>query len=288
MSLKFQTPEIALHKYLDYRAYLRDLYAEYKKVTKPFSYEAFSEVLGFKRTNYMYQIINNLRPLTEKSAKKIASAIPLKNWDRKYFLTIVAFGHAKKAADREELFQKIISLRSEKLKSDLDKSMLSYFSEWYHPVVRELVELPQFNPEPKWIASQLNPPISEDEASQSFQLLQRIGYITYNPSLKKWEQSQPVVSMPREVASIALIRYHQQLLDKAKESIINIPAKEREIAALTMTLSNEDFKKLKTILQEFRKQIIEEFAEAKNPERVAQFNMQLFPLSEIQNQDEEK
>jgi uncharacterized protein (TIGR02147 family) len=169
------------------------------------------------------------------------------------------------------------------MESELDRSLLEYFSEWYHPVVRELVVMPDFVPDPGWIASHVHPKIDPERAAASFSLLQRIGYLQFDVATQKWQQTQPVISMPQEVASLGLLQFHRAMMERARESLQNTPPLSREIGAITLSLSQEGFVELKGRLQEFRKEVRKRFGESSgNLTGVFQLNVQLFPVSKLE------
>jgi uncharacterized protein (TIGR02147 family) len=200
--------------------------------------------------------------------------------ERRYFVALVRHLNAKDAAARELAFQEILDVRLEVLTSDLDRNELEYFSEWYHPAVRELVTFPDFDPSPEWIAKRLIPSIKPDQAARSFALLQRIGYIVFDAAAGRWMQVQTHLQMPREVRSLALVRFHQEMLERAKESLLRIPAADREVGELTLTLTDAEFVELKRMLQDFRAQIAGRFGRSTDVDAVAQLNVQLFPIAQ--------
>lgn len=67
------------------------------------------------------------------------------------------------------------------------------------------------------------------------------------------------------------------------ESLLEGRPEEREFGSVTLALTEEEFKQLKFELRHFRKRIYKETLvnrEQKPGDRVFQFNIQLFPISE--------
>ena len=52
-----------------------------------------------------------------------------------------------------------------------------YFSNWYHPVIRELVTMRDFNGDSKSLARMIRPPITVKQAQESVKLLLKLGLI---------------------------------------------------------------------------------------------------------------
>ena len=76
-------------RYIDYKAYLKDLYTQVKKHFGRYSYIKFTEELGLGHCNAMYLIIHGKRPLTVKAAKRSCKPLGLIGVERQYFLKLV-------------------------------------------------------------------------------------------------------------------------------------------------------------------------------------------------------
>jgi len=80
------------------------------------------------------------------------------------------------------------------------------------------------------------------------------------------------------VASLNIINYHKQV-SRLAEGAHDISAKEeRDISALTLGISEEDFQRIKARIQAFRKEIMDIAMASSEPDRVYQLNFQLFPV----------
>ena len=74
-----------------------------------------------------------------------------------------------------------------------------YLSRWYIPVIRELAQSPAFQPAPAWIARQLRPPITADEAEQALSVLSSLGMRVEDED-GRLLQAEGAVVTPREVS----------------------------------------------------------------------------------------
>ncbi len=280
---KLEHTELNVFRFLDPRDCLKDVYEQLKQEGKARSYDSFSEWLGFGRNSYSHQVISGVRTITEKAAHRICDALALTGNARKYFVATCNYHYAKASEEREAAIQEILTLRRDVMVSDLDAAQIEYFSEWYHAVVRELVATPDFSPDAAWIAARVNPELTEDEAAYSFKLLQRIGYVEFDAKQGRWVQSDRAVNTPPQVRSLALQRFHRQMMERAREAIFDVPSAERDISAVTLPLTDEQFSALKKQLIETRNTVLEGFStlNAKNATswRVYQLNTQLFPVT---------
>jgi len=263
--------------YVDCRAFLLEYFQKTKTAVGRYSYAEFAADLGFAPTGFINQIVKGRRPLTVRMSTRIAAALGLNGLERRYFVTLTNYTNEKSTKIREELFQKLISLKTTALPSADDQDILTYFSEWYHPVIRELVGRQDFSADPAWIAENLIPRIRPNQAKNSLALLKRLGLIKLVKN--RLQQTEKSLSTGPQVKNISVIRYHQQMIDLGKEALTRTNAKDRNITALTVRISAADAEVMMQKLYDFQMQLLKE-AEAKNDgEKIYQVNMQMFPVA---------
>ncbi len=278
--LKSTSSKILVTKYLDYKEYLAAVYLEMKQANEVYSYVQFAIDLGFSSSNVMYLIIKGQRPLTSKTGKKIADALDLKGIERKYWDDLVAYFKADQAPERESLFQDLVLQKSKTLsESDVLSSQLEFFSEWYHGAIYELSFMDGFNEDPRDIANTLVPKIRVDQAKKSIALLEKLGLFIRDEKTNRLRPSQEQITTGHEISSMALVRYHQKMLELAKQALLTIELEEREISATSVTLTFATFSQIKQEIRDFRAKLMKIAVEDKAADRVYQMNFQLFPLS---------
>ncbi len=272
--------KIPVSKYLDFKEYLEALYHAMKSEMESYSYAQFSEDLGFAKTNILYLIIKGQRPLTPKNGKKIAEALGLKGPERKYWEDLVAYFKSEAAPEKEALFQNLVEQKSKALgDSDSLIAQLEFFTEWYHGAIYELSFTPAFTDEPKELANLLMPRIRVDQAKKSLALLQTLGLLAPDETTKKLRPTQAQITTGHEISSLAIVRYHQKMLELAKQALLTIRMEEREISATSMAVHPDKLPRIKREMRSFRKKILAIAGEDKDPERVYQMNIQFFPMT---------
>ena len=276
--------EIKPSGFLDYRVYLGSLYSSLKQrlITEGegFSYLLFADLLGFGATTAMHQIVHGYRPLTRKAAVKVVKALRLTGLERRYFLALVDHGNAKSSATREALFEKLVNLKEQALPDESDKATLAYFSEWYHPVIRELVGTPGFRNDPVWIAGHIVPRIRPEQVRASLALQEKLGLIAFDAERQTYVQTKARISTGHRVKGMALTRYHQQMIEHGREALTRIDGKRRDISALTVNVDEATAQRLKSMIHAFQLQLLDEAERAGAGDEVIQINIQLFPFTE--------
>ena len=278
-ALKAAAEKAAPTGFLDYRDFLSAVYSQLKKSLDRYSYIQFAADLGFGRTNVVHLIIQGTRPLSAKAAEKVADSLSLNSIENEYLVTLAKYQNARSPRQRDELFDEIHAIKNRVLKSDIDRSQLEYFSEWFHPVIREMTFMADFKSDPDWIASKIFPRIRPEQARKSLALLESLKLIAFNAELSRHVATTTRVSTGDEVASIAVIRYHQQSIGLGRESITSVNEERRDVSAVTVCVSEAAARRMKAEVQAFRKKILAIADEVKDGDEVYQLNMQLFPLT---------
>jgi len=280
-ALKSAATAISPTGFLEYRDYLSALYHWLKNNLDRYSYVQFASDLGFGKTNVAHLIIQGKRPLSVKAAERIAASIELGALDKEYLVTLVRYQNARSPRQREELFDAIHALKNRLLKSSLDRSQLEYFSEWYHPVIREMTFMTEFDSDPDWIAAKIFPRIRPEQARKSLALLESLNLIRFDGALNRHVPTAARVSTGDEVASIAVIRYHQQSIALGRDAMTSVSEDRRDISAVTVCVSEAMAQRMKVEVQAFRKKILAMADEVKKGDQVYQLNIQLYPLTKV-------
>lgn len=277
--LKEVCQQIKPSQYLEYEPFLEDVFQWIKLRSKSYSYILFAEDLGFSKTNVIHLMIRGKRRLSVKGAERIIEALLIKSTERLYLETMVRYQNARLASDRETFFARLMELKSKSLSSPLEQSQLEYYNEWFHPVIREMIGIRGFNPDPYWIVKHIEPRVLPDQARKSLALLEELEMVKRNENKNQLELTQQHISTGDEIASHAVVRYHQRTIEIAREAVMNFDHTERNISSVTMSISEDVFEKITNEISEFRKRILEISEQSNDPDRVYQLNIQLFPFT---------
>jgi uncharacterized protein (TIGR02147 family) len=264
--------------YLDYRHYMSDLFASLKAEDHSFSFRAFAKHAGSTSPNFFQLIRDRKLNIGPANIVALSAALGLSKKEEEYFETIAAFDHAKTHEEKDRHFHRMLVSREYRSIKQLEKEQYVYFSHWYIPVVRELVTCPDFSGEPAWIAERIVPQISESKVRKGISLLESLGLIGKEGG--RWIQTvNSAISTPSEVISLAIIKYHQDVIALARESLERFDMNERDIRSVTIGVSNEGFGEIKKRMEAFWKELIAFGDTQKTVEQVLQVNMQVFPLT---------
>jgi uncharacterized protein (TIGR02147 family) len=272
--------EIDIFNYFDYREYLRDIFAVYKKGQKGFSFRSFAEDSGIKSPTYMNRVINGSRNLSEKYFPNICEYFQLTAAQARYFKTLVDFSNTKDPAQKETVLKKILTLRYSKGEYKIEDKKLHFYSKWYYPVVRELVTVADFQDDFNLLARLCRPRITAVQAQGAVKYLLKNDFIRKNPD-GTYSQTHQIISTGMEVNSTILRKYYRQLMAQYMDAIDTEKRENRDISSLTMSVSEKVFQSIKKEIQDFRKRLLTMAKkDAGKPERVCLVGLQLIPRSE--------
>lgn len=271
-------PAADVFAYLDYRAFLRDVYTTKKASGRGFSYRVFSRRAGLKSPNYLKLVIDGDRSLTAPMAERFAQACDLTGEAARYFCDLVAFNQAQTAAERSEQYGKLARFRRFRAAQRLELAHAAYHAHPWVPAIRELAAREDFREDPGWIARTLIPEISAAEARSALDTLLSLGLLVRDDG-GRLRQGEALVTTGAESQAVHLRAYHRAMIQRGAEAIDTVPQPERDISSLTLCLGPDGLARLKARLQAFRRELLEWSALEERPEQVVQLNFQLFPLS---------
>jgi uncharacterized protein (TIGR02147 family) len=197
--------------------------------------------------------------------------------EARYFEHMVAFAQAKTHDERNAHYAFMLDLKQTIAAAPLEKQHYEYYSNWYNPVVRELVVAPDFCGDFKSLAKNISPPITPEQARRSVGLLLELGLIRKDG--ERYLQTAPLVSTGPVADSIAVANFHRKTAYLAAESFDRHTRQERAISSCTIALSEEHFKLLRQEIADVRKRALELAEDPVEGNKVYQMNLQLFPVS---------
>jgi uncharacterized protein (TIGR02147 family) len=263
-------------KYRDYREFLAAFYA-HKKPTG-LSYRSFARSAQLGAPNYLKLVIDGKRNLSPEMAGRFAAACRLNEEATEYFKLLVAFNQADNDKARNELHEQLSRFARFRSSQKLDLADKEYHSSWYIPALRELAACPDFVEDPAWIAVTLRPNITEKEALHALDVLLRLNLLERDDT-GRLRQASRAVTTGHLASGLYIRNYHTELIQRAVSAMHEIPAAERYISSLTLSVSPSTLAEVNRRVAEFRQQLVQLCDADPRPSQVIQLNLQLFPLS---------
>lgn len=270
-----------IFSYRDYREFLGAVYSHRKKSEYGFSYRSFAKKVGSTAPNYLKLVTDGQRNLTSEMADRFALALGLQQQEAHYFCDLVAFNQANTALERERCYLRLQQYKRYRNAYRLDAAHAAYHSQWYIPAIRELVLCKGFDEDPRLIARSLQPSITTRQAQQALSVLADLGFLVRD-STGQLAQHEPLLTTGDDKPlGHHIVTFHRTMMNKACEALDTIPREDREVAALTLSLTTKQAELVKQRLYQLRQELLQTISddEQDSPDRVFQINFQMFPLS---------
>jgi uncharacterized protein (TIGR02147 family) len=258
--IEVEEGEPGIFDYLDYRAFLKDYYLH--KKSRGLSYRSISKRVGLKSTNYFKLVIEGKRNLSDEMARQFAAALIDADAGRDFFVELVRFAQSRTPAQKDDAYKKLSGFRQYRAARPLELAHAEYHSNWFYPVIRELVSSPAFREDPAWLGK----------------ALLECGLLVRSKS-GRLKQAEPLVTTGAEARFLHIANYHRMMMQMATEALFSVPQAERDISALTLCVRAEGLARIKHRLQAFRRELLELSAQEQRGDTVLQINFQVFPLT---------
>lgn len=269
--------------YIDYRHFLAYTYRAKKKEDPKFSFRYLSRKAGVASPSYFKDVIDGMNVAPDR-IDGICRALGLGKKERGYFENLVLFNQATSPESKKFYYDKILPIYKRECGAKIASHQYEYFTLWYAPVIREMIQLAHFDPNPVWISKKLKRLISPTQATQALELLLKLGLAVKDDS-GKYYQTDAVISTPAEVEEVSLFKYHHEMLDMAKNCLKTDDGFKREFAGIVAALSPAQFEDFKKEIQDFQSHLAYRFGVTKgDATNVYQFSCQLFSLTKMKEE----
>ena len=267
-----------MDQYDNYRTFLKDFYINEKQRSEKFSYRYFCKKAGIKSPSFYKEVVDGKRDLTPKMADAFAKALRLTTSDRRFFKLLVAFNQSGSQQEKQLYLEQMHKFRRRVRQKAVPLKFYDYFSQWYHPVIRELVCIADWDNDYTKLARMVRPPITTLEARESVKLLLSLGFIRKN-EFGYYEQETPAISASSEILNIALRKHNKKMTQLAGKAIDEVPRDKRVIRSLTIGISSGSYQLIQEEMQSFAERILRIVDDDKTSNNVYTINMHLFPVS---------
>ncbi|MDB5051518.1 MAG: hypothetical protein JWO30_4589 [Fibrobacteres bacterium] len=269
---------VSVFDYLDYRKYLAEYYRWKKSVNRHFSYRLIAEKAGIASTGYFSEVLSGRRNLTRAKIPKFSKAFNLSEAEEHYLSLLVAFTDAKTEAAKQIVYELLVAAMPVKTQR-LKQSQREYFSKWYYVAVREALAVHEVRDNPEELASLLRPAITVSQTKAALRLLESLQLISRDAE-GRWRATQVSLLSQKDESTALLVRGFQgEMIDLARRALTEVTPQDRDISCVTMSVSAQGLERVKAVIKDCRKRILEIVQSDQNEDRVVQMNLQVFPIT---------
>jgi uncharacterized protein (TIGR02147 family) len=267
-----------LFEYTDYRKYLKDYYISQKARDSSFSHRYFLSQAGLKGPNFLKNVMDGKRNLSQASIGKFARVMKLSKREKKYFTFLVLFNQAKTTADKQKYFLLLSEFSRRSHVQTIQKNQFEYFSNWYTIAIREYIHAYKFLDNYDELVNTITPRVTIPQAKRSVKLLRKLGIITTGED-GYYKVTERNLTTGPEVNDISAYNYYKSMFDISREAMDTVPRESRYYRSIMGSFSEDAFHKIKIELDTMRKRIIDIIDNDTQEKKVYHIGMQLFPMS---------
>ncbi len=273
-----------IYEYLNYRQFLSEYYAMRKEKSSHFSLRSFGRMIDLD-ASYLAKIFNGTRHLAPRSIPILSAYFKFNEDQCNYFEQLVYFNKARSEKLQREHFQKLLLLRKQYTKN-VEGYQFSFYQKWYYTALRNILEFYPFteNSDFHKLGQQLSPPITAKQAEEGVHLLKRLHLIKPDNS-GVFKLTDKAISSGETWNAIAVSDFQREAIRLCSDAVDNHPKDKRDISTVTMNITNEEFKLIRSMIKEFRSSVIGVANSSTEPNQVFQLNIQMIPLSKDNSEE---
>jgi len=267
--------------YDNFRNYLRDFIAEQKAADTAFSIRSFAHQCGFGSHSFLVHVLKGEKNLRSDSTEKLLPALNLHGREASFFRLLVLYNQAASAAERGRYLQELKQIRGTTAFARVREDQWAYYSQWYLPVLRELVVHAPWTNDYNRLGHMVRPQISARMAREGVELLLRIGLLR-KKAAGRYEQQDAIVSA-EGVPGVVFRTVRSEYMLRAIEAAESLPKDQRHASYAVFGTSQAAFERINSKLDEIRKEILASATKDEPVEKVVAVNLQAFPVSQFWN-----
>ena len=265
---------IDIFEYDNYRTYLCD-WMEFKR-GKGLSARGFAKKAGFAAHDILLRVSSGQRNLSFRSIAKFGKALALTPREADYFENLVHYTQAQTPAERLTYYKRLIGHPARRKIVPLEQARLAFFEEWLAPVIFEMAQFPDFEPDPFWIAQQFTPPLSVMDVKKVMPILTALGLVREENGC--WLVDTTALDTGDGIADPHVYSYHEHSLEKAADALA-LPMNERYYQVTTVAAPRRALADIERLAKQFENDVLELLEGHEDPkDEVYQLSFQAFPI----------
>lgn len=257
----------------DFRIFLQREFDRRCEKNPAYSLRSFAAHLHISSST-LSQYMSGKRKLTQNAVKSLGMALSLEPERLLYF--------AEKSGKRDLRRKREVS---SVVFEELDTDRFDVIANWHHDAILELVRLPSFQPDFKWVARALG--LQVGQVRSAVERLQSLNLLKLDASGNWIDQSEcNTTIVHNEFTSMALRKYQKDLLTKSLAAVDHVPICDRDHTSIMLTLRKSDLPKIKEKIKAMRRELADFIRESKvDHDEVYQICVSLFPVSQAKKKE---
>lgn len=258
-----------------FRTILKDELARRIRHNPRYSLRAFARDLVLSPSR-LSEVLSGKQGLSRSAAQKIAGRLGWKGSEAERFIDLVESQHARSHSDREAAHARIKARQRNQEEFTLELESFRVIADWYHFAILELMQVQDFDSDPRWIARRLG--LSTIEVQHALERLARLELIKVDAK----GQVSLVHSSGQVRAEIPVdcVRsFLTQIGERALRALHFQTTKERESRARIIAIDRRKVAQAQQAIREFENSFCKEFAVSESKDSLYCLAVQFFDLA---------
>ena len=274
--------KIDIFNYEEHHRYLKDFYAENKRVNPTgFSYAFLARKGGFLNEDSVFTIFNNTDTLLPVGhCIRLSKALDHTEKEAEYFRCIVALSQTNDKNEKhffKKMRMRIIDENTTRTEM-LGKNQVEFYAEWYHSVVRALIGISN-NSTCEQLGRKLLLPVTESRLQESVKLLSRLGLIKKDNDGNLFIATEKNIKTGLDISLQEKRRFHLQYLKLVEDVLLLNHCEPEKVSSHVIGISEKNYEKICRYTDELKKKINYLIENEEKPERVYLYQLIFIPLT---------
>lgn len=269
-------------EYDELQRFLTDM-VFFLKVVKKLPKTKISKRAQFGSPSYLKMVMDGQRNLSAKSATQLAKAMELTADETQYFLLLTQYYYSESAFEKEAYRQSMLKFRDFYELKEVDRDYYELFSSWYATTIFEFIGTTNKPWSIESLAAALH--IEASACREALALLERLNLVKQDSG--NWQKKTAAITTPKRVESKLAHGYTREMLMQALQHLKDEDMDRRNYQALTVALTQEQYKQLTERIWNFMLEINRNSSGVKEPDAIYQLNVQLFSLLDVKSLSEQ-
>ncbi len=280
LSPKSKDTRPSVFHYTSAKQFLLDSLDFKKKKNPQFSVRQWAKKMGLQSHTLLTLLLQGKRPLRVKHAKFLALGLELNAKENLFFQTLIQYESASSIEEKELSRMWLAEQNPGKDFSTRELDEFSVVSDWIHMAILGASRLKDFDGKPETLKQRIGSKTSVHEIRSAVNRMMEMGLLEKQADGNLWPTYQRITNKD-DVANAGARKYHQQVMDLAKNALEEQNVSEREYQSLSIAIRREDLDLAKEMIKKFRMQFVQALGlQTREADELYQMNVQFFRLTE--------
>ena len=224
--------------------------------------------------------------MSTSSAERVAEAMGLTGYEKDFFQNLVSYNQNSDTPKGKLALEKLRAIAKENGVRKIGREEQTFYDTWLHSVMRELAPA-MGRATTTAMAKRCRFGASTQDVEHSIGFLLRTGLLI-RTAKGTYRQTEKIVEGDTEKIPPAIRSMNRKMAMLAIQALDGVPVAQREFTGITMGLSKQSYAKVLGALASCRKKILDIVAKEESVDRVYRLNLQLFPMTTIDMDQEDE